>query len=124
MTRLQRLTGVVRWIVGVGAATAVVLLFALEGAPPEATATPTGELQLLVDQGREIYDQRCATCHGNQGQGGQGPRLAGTVLVNYPDPAEEIDVVANGLNGMPPFALALTNEEIAAVVAFTRLGLS
>ena len=123
MSSLRRLTTGVQWIVGVGAATAVVLLFSLAGAP-DATqpAEPVGpdENDALLALGDEIYAQRCASCHGSEGLGGQGPRLAGTVVVNYPDATEEIDVVTTGRNAMPSFALTLTDEEIAAVVAFTR----
>ena len=64
----------------------------------------------------------CTSCHGDSGQGGQGPRLAGTVIVNYPDAADEIDIVTNGRNAMPPFALDLTEDEVVAVVTFTRFG--
>jgi mono/diheme cytochrome c family protein len=106
-------------------------LFSLRGAPDDtpspsstSTPTPTSETDQVLAGGPEIYDQRCASCHGNEGQGGQGPRLAGTVVVNYPDVAEQIDLVTDGRNGMPPFAMTLTDDEIAAVVSFTRFGLS
>jgi mono/diheme cytochrome c family protein len=131
VSALRRATSVAQWIVGVGAATAVVLLFSLRGTPDDSpsplstsTPTPTSETDQVLAGGAEIYDQRCASCHGNEGQGGQGPRLAGTVVVNYPDVAEQIDLVTDGRNGMPPFAMTLTDDEIAAVVSFTRFGLS
>lgn len=141
MTALGRATAVARWIVGVGAATAVVMLFSLEGAPSEPLEgvqsdpavpavsgpdipPPSGsdDVDQLIAAGQGIYGQRCASCHGNEGQGGQGPRLAGTVVVNYPDAAEMIDIVANGRQAMPSFSGTLSDEEIAAVVTFTRFG--
>jgi mono/diheme cytochrome c family protein len=124
MTWLSRLSGAAQWIVAVGALTAALMLFTLEGAPPTAQPGLVGEVQRLVDEGRDIYDVRCATCHGAAGQGGQGPRLAGTVLVNYPDAADEIAIVVEGRGAMPPFGEMLSEEEIAAVVTFTRFGLS
>ena len=124
MSRLRRVTSAAQWVVGTGAATAIVLLFSLEGAPQDPQEPSTTETDQLLAGGAEIYDQRCASCHGSEGQGGQGPRLAGTVVINYPDAAEQIDLVTNGRNAMPPFALSLTDEEIAAVVSFTRFGLS
>ena len=124
MSRLRRVTSAAQWVVGAGAATAIVLLFSLEGAPRDPQEPSTTETDQLLAGGAEIYDQRCASCHGSEGQGGQGPRLAGTVVINYPDAAEQIDLVTNGRNAMPPFALSLTDEEIAAVVSFTRFGLS
>src|ERR1700733_9594472 len=30
-----------------------------------------------VDHGREVFEQQCAACHGDKGQGGVGDRLAG-----------------------------------------------
>ena len=45
------------------------------------------------------------------------------MIVNYPDAAEEIDIVANGRQAMPAFATSLSDAEIAAVVTFTRFGL-
>ena len=124
MTALQRATAVARWIVGVGAATAIVLLFSLEGAPDEVEGPVPDRTDQLVADGAVIYGQRCASCHGDAGQGGQGPRLAGTVVVNYPDAAVQTAVVADGRNAMPAFGPTLTDDEIAAVVAFPRLGLS
>ena len=41
----------------------------------------------------------------------------------FPDPADEIAVVANGRGSMPSFADSLTEEQIAAVVEYTRTGL-
>ena len=124
MTSLRRVTAVARWVVGVGAATAVVLLFSLEGAPDAAQGPAPDRTDQLVADGAVIYGQRCASCHGEAGQGGQGPRLAGTMVVNYPDAAVQTALVTEGRNAMPAFGSTLTDDEIAAVVAFTRLGLS
>lgn len=123
MSALARVAAASRWVVGVAAATAVVLLFTLEGAPDAPTDAAVTEVDLLIEEGRAVYAQRCATCHGEAGQGGQGPRLAGTVLVNYPEAADQIAIVAAGADGMPAFAGDLSDEEIAAVVGFTRFGL-
>jgi mono/diheme cytochrome c family protein len=123
MSRLRRATAAIQWVVGVGAATAIVLLFSLDGAPDEAGVPLTTGTDEMIAEGGEIYRLRCASCHGDVGQGGQGPRLAGTVVVNYPDAADEIDIVTNGRRAMPPFASLLSDPEIAAVVTFTRFGL-
>lgn len=122
MTGLRRVSDATRWLVGVGAATAFVLLFSLDGAPEPAPNTAIAEVDDLVASGAVVYDQRCAGCHGDQGQGGQGPRLADTVVVNFPDATEQFDLVADGRGAMPGFADTLTAEEIAAVVTFTRFG--
>ncbi|MER5333721.1 c-type cytochrome [Micromonospora sp. NPDC002717] len=45
-------------------------------APPSTTAAPTTSAP--ADRGAELYRQRCASCHGPQGQGAQrGPSLIG-----------------------------------------------
>jgi mono/diheme cytochrome c family protein len=120
MTALGRAAGVARWIVGVGAATAGLLLFTLEGAPDGPADAAAPGVDLLVDEGRAIYAQRCATCHGEPGA---LSALAGTVIVNYPDATDQIAIVAGGADGMPAFAGTLRDDEIAAVVGFTRFGL-
>lgn len=82
--------------------------------PVEAVAAAGG-----VDGGA-LYGRSCAGCHGGDGSGGIGPRLAGTVVAKYPDPEAQIAVVTDGKRGMPSFAARLSAEEIAAIVEFTR----
>ncbi len=120
-SRLATLTAAVQWIVGVAAATAVVLLFTLEGADPPSTTSAVSAAALA--DGAEIYARQCASCHGNIGEGGLGPALAGSVVARYPDPRDQATVVATGRLGMPGFSSSLSDDEIAAVVAFTRSGL-
>ena len=75
---------------------------------------------VLVD-GRQVYIDRCANCHGNDGRGGQGPSLAqGAMLEAYPEAAEQVALVTDGYQSMPSFADSLTAAQIEAVVRFTR----
>ena len=87
-------------------------------APP---ATPAAAIEAAggIDGGA-VYGKNCAGCHGGDGSGGIGPRLAGKVVVKYPDPAAQVAVVTSGRRGMPAFETRLTAEEIAAVVEYTR----
>ncbi|MGI9602752.1 MAG: c-type cytochrome [Acidimicrobiales bacterium] len=71
-------------------------------------------------EGERIYQSRCASCHGRDGEGIVGPRLAGTVVEKYPDIADQIAVVTNGRGGMAAFGDQLTAAEIEAVVIFER----
>jgi len=90
-------------------------------------------------QGRTIYGDRCATCHGATGEGGVGPALAG-VLTTWPSCADHIEWVTLGSEGwksahgdtygatgkpivgtMPGHADLLTPEQIALVVSFERI---
>ena len=121
-TRLDRAGDAVQWIVGVAAATAVVMLFTLDGgmSPPASTRAVAPADDTTLAEGATIYAAQCATCHGARGEGGVGSVLAGTVAARYPDPADAENLVAAGRLGMPSFSGSLRPDEIAAVVAFTR----
>lgn len=92
--------------------------------------------------GAEIYAASCAVCHGDAGQGGAGPGLAGgAVLETFPEGScdSHIEWVTLGsagwpddtygaqnkpvAGGMPPAGLTLTEEEIARVVLYERVSL-
>ena len=71
--------------------------------------------------GAEVYAARCAGCHGSNGGGGVGPQLSdGEVVDAFPDVADEIAVVTDGLGRMPAFGDRISAEEIDQVVAYTR----
>ena len=95
------------------------ILTACVGEVPEVTS---GDPVLVL--GREVYSRNCAGCHGASGQGGTGSKLnEGVVAENYPDPADQFAIIANGLNQMPAYTGRLSDDEIEAVVRFTREGL-
>jgi mono/diheme cytochrome c family protein len=86
-----------------------------------------------MTRGAKIYDQRCAYCHGDQGQGAAGayPPLAGNRAVNMARPTNLIQVIAHGgflpstpgnprPYGMPPFGQTLDAAEVAAVLTYVR----
>ena len=86
-----------------------------------------------MTRGAKIYDQRCAYCHGDQGQGAAGayPPLAGNRAVNMARPTNLIQVIAHGgflpstpgnprPYGMPPFGQTLDAADVAAVLTYIR----
>jgi mono/diheme cytochrome c family protein len=86
-----------------------------------------------MTRGAKIYDQRCAYCHGDQGQGAAGayPPLAGNRAVNMARPTNLIQVISHGgflpstagnprPYGMPPFGQTLDAAEVAAVLTYVR----
>ena len=90
--------------------------------------------------GAQVYSSSCASCHGATGGGNAGPPLAdGAAVETFPDEADHIDWVKTGSQpvagqpygatgkiasgGMPGFEGKLSEEEIAAVVAYEREGL-
>lgn len=79
------------------------------------------DMEEAMTLGKEVYDTRCAMCHGAEGQGGVGPAFAGTDLANNPDRRlEHLDIVVNGKGGMPAQKAILNAKEIAAVVTYER----
>jgi mono/diheme cytochrome c family protein len=71
--------------------------------------------------GEQVYKDNCARCHGNAGGGGAGPKLAdGRVVRDFPDPADQAEVVRNGRGSMPAWKSKLSEEQIDAVVRYTR----
>ncbi len=88
---------------------------ACAGDPPEV---PDGDPGLVL--GRQIYKDRCATCHGASGEGGTGNRLNnGRVIAAHPDADSQIELIRNGRGRMPSFS-SFSDEELDAVVRYTR----
>ena len=74
-----------------------------------------------LQTGRGIYINNCSSCHGSQGEGRSGSKLnEGAVLTVYPDIADQKQIIVDGKNAMPSFSDRLTDEEIDAVVRYTR----
>ena len=69
--------------------------------------------------GQALYEDNCAACHGKTGGGGIGPSLKG-IQNKFPNAADENAIVKNGQGSMPSFGGNLSDEEIAAIVAYTR----
>ncbi len=106
-----------------------------EGSPPGpgTSSMPTAESSLLMQLGKNVYDTRCASCHGAQGRGMPTayPPLAGNQSIQMTSAVNPIRLVLNGgfppgtagnpmPYGMPPFAQILTDDEVAAVVTYIR----
>lgn len=103
-------------VAGLGLAAVMTLGIACGGGD---AAVPTPSDPVLA-QGQKVFGANCAQCHGKNGNGGMGPKLAGVVVAKYPDIADQEAVIANGKEGMPTFDEKLTAEEIDAVARYTR----
>jgi cytochrome c oxidase subunit 2 len=107
--------------VAVLAATAALALGCGGPDSPEVPEDAGGTADPVLVEGRDVYQARCASCHGASGGGGAGPALNdGRMVDAYPDVADQIDVIANGRGAMPAFGERLSAEEIEAVVRYTR----
>ncbi|ART52099.1 alcohol dehydrogenase [Acidovorax carolinensis] len=109
-----------------------VYLRALPQQAPVATAGAKPSAATL-ERGAKVYEQHCAQCHGDQGEGKPGafPALAGNRAVMLQDPTNLVRVVLQGgylpatagnprPHGMPPFQQTLSDEDVAAVTTFVR----
>ncbi|MFI8618555.1 c-type cytochrome [Acidovorax sp. NPDC077693] len=111
-----------------------VYLQALPQQAARATPAPyTAPPAAAMARGGKVYEQQCAQCHGDAGQGQAGafPALAGNRAVLLADPTNTVRVVLQGgylpatagnprPHGMPPFQQSLGDEDVAAVTTFVR----
>ena len=98
----------------------IVALLAAAGVESGSLAKRSTTKTAAATTGKEVFTANCARCHGPDGEGGVGPRLAGTVVQEYPDIEDQAAVVRDGRGSMPSFANRLTPEQIQDVVAYTR----
>ena len=102
--------------------------------PPAAAPSVAVEASALpMQRGAQLYGDHCAGCHGDAGRGVARAYvpLAGNPAVLQEPPANLVQVVLGGAFapstagnprpfGMPPFATALSDEDIAAVLSYIR----
>ena len=110
-----------------------VYLQGLPQRPAAERAPPAAPPAAAMARGAKVYEQHCAACHGDQGQGEPGafPALAANRAMTLADPTNLVRVVLQGgylpatagnprPHGMPPFQQVLSDEDIAAVTTFVR----
>ena len=114
----RRFVNVVEVVAGVAALVFVIALFANQpSGGGSSNAAKSGP-------GYDVYVSNCARCHGQKGQGGIGPQLAGRVTTDFPAAKDEEAFVRTGRDGMPSFGGQLSPGEIEDVVAYTRTALN
>lgn len=112
------------WLAPVAIVVAL-LTGACSSEPPDVPAGPDGEPDPELVLGRDVWGARCDNCHGADGGGGTGSKLSdGRVVERYPDPADQAAVIRDGRNAMPSFGGQLSDDQIDAVVRYTREVLS
>lgn len=102
----------------------VVALGALLGIAACSEDGPAKPSDPVLAQGQEVFNRRCAACHGRSGNGGSAPQLKGVIADRY-TVEQHTAIVTNGAAGgrMPAFGRELSPEEIDAVVKYEREGL-
>ena len=113
------------WLLGLTLVGVTVFAFAHEMtgwiAPEEAKKmkNPIKATQASIQNGKEIYEKKCALCHGIEGNG-KGPNSAGSnpKPTNFKDShgekmtdGEHFWKITTGKGGMPSFAKDLTEHE-------------
>lgn len=69
-------------------------------------------------RGEELYQASCVVCHGPQGTGGIGPRLAGNPVLSNDQAFWK--VVHGGRHVMPPLKDVVTDQQLAEIRAWLR----
>ncbi|TFW23143.1 cytochrome c [Massilia arenosa] len=108
----------------------------LKALPPReapAGAAPEPVPEVVLQQGKQIYADRCLDCHGADGRGlpPHYPPLAGNAALTVANPVNAIRIVLNGgfapgtagnprPYGMVPYGPVLSDAEVAAVLTYAR----
>ena len=75
-----------------------------------------------VARGQKAFQSKCASCHGDQGQGGIGPNLADAYWIHGGKLVEIAKTITDGVSdkGMPPWGPVVGIPEIQALTAFIK----
>lgn len=74
-----------------------------------------------ADQGKKIFENLCAGCHGYDGSGSEGPSLRRPRLSRAPDDEALRNIIVNGIaNGAMPPVRQTTEKEQNDVIAYVR----
>lgn len=68
--------------------------------------------------GNMLYRAHCADCHGTKGEGHDGPPLTANPILTMD--SVFVEVVRQGRGGMPPWAGALSSQELADIQVWLR----
>jgi cytochrome c oxidase subunit 2 len=68
--------------------------------------------------GEETWAGVCAKCHGLNGEGGIGPRVAGSAVLTDPEALE--DRVRNGIRTMPAVGAGWSSEQMRALTTYLQ----
>jgi cytochrome c oxidase cbb3-type subunit 3 len=104
----------------------VTLLFALTAgasvAYPQNLNRPESSKQVTDAAGGELFEAKCAACHGLDGRGGEhAPDIVGAPSTRSRSDAQLLQVIRDGVTakGMPSF-LSLGNQKTCALVTHVR----
>lgn len=72
--------------------------------------------------GQAVFQAKCASCHGAQGQGGIGPNLTDDYWLHGNKMTQVLATISKGVpdKGMPPWGAMMSAAEIQDVTVFIR----
>lgn len=85
-----------------------------------------GKTGFFTTNGKKLYDDSCAGCHMQKGEGAQGAGYYPPLANNSKMQSKYyiISVVMNGLRGMPSFHSMMDDQQIAAVTQYVHSNLN
>ncbi len=107
---------------------------AAAAATPSARPAPSPAIAAWLEGGRKLYEEHCARCHGDEGEGhSTAIALAGNRAVTMRSAVNPIRIVLYGgyapgtaanprPYGMPPFSHTLDDRQIGQILSFIRAG--
>lgn len=98
------------------------------GVPYEGDSKPRRWIEGDATVGKSLYASACASCHGTRGEGQEGPALNNRVLLELATDTYLFKTIQigrretsmAGFRTASPTQRALTDEEVASIVAFIR----
>jgi len=107
-----------------------IAVYLKEGPDRKEPAQVADATKADLRRGANLYLENCAQCHQDKGQGISGavPNLANNAVVEEFRPHDMVTVVLQGLTGtggygrMPGFAGALSNQNVADIANYVRVG--
>lgn len=106
----------------------VAYIRSLGGVPSPQEAEPRRWVTGNVEEGKRMFGNTCAPCHGANGEGKEGPQLHNQSLLQAATDRYLVETVKRGRHGtaMPTFAESatthrlLSDQEIETIVSFIR----
>ena len=88
---------------------------------PSAEDHKDADLAKSLAEGKKMYAERCAVCHGADGKGGIGPDLTKKDLKYGKTDQNLTESIEKGRSGgMPGFAGQISGEQVKGLVAFIQ----
>jgi mono/diheme cytochrome c family protein len=112
---------------------AIAVYLKSQPAPEPQAPAPVAANDPAMQEGARVYQDNCAACHTSSGAGIPGlfPALAGSAVVQSPEPATLLRVVLQGVQSsytaqaptglaMPTFGWKLSDAQVADVLTYIR----